>query len=300
MTDDKLPAPKGTSLAIREDFYAPFAAGAAFAEIGPTLAREYQHAEPFSHIVINDFFDAEILEQVVSEVPAPSDRAGFVHHKSERQVNKYAYREVERLGPFTRTLIDTLNTKPFLDFLGVITGIDALIADCYLGGGFQQTTRGGKLDVHADFSVHPVTRLDRRLNLLIFLNRGWRDSYGGHLELWSPDMTEFVTRIAPVFNRTVIFSTTDRSFHGHPDPLNCPPDMSRKSLCLFYYSNGRPDHELSASRSDPHETMWQVRPQDSGSGRPEPTGSSVAARLPGVVPCASPMADPSLLSASTA
>ncbi len=253
---------------IRDDFYAPFAAGRAFAENGPSLAHEYQHNEPFPHIVIDDLFDKEYLDTVVSEIPVPSDRPGFVHHGLvKQQVNKFAFREVERLGPFTRTLIDTLNTKPFLDFLGTMTGIEPLISDCYLGGGIQQTTSGGKLGIHADFSVHPVTKLDRRVNMLVFLNRDWCESYRGYLELWDAEMTACARRIAPLFNKTVIFSTTDYSFHGHPEPLECPPDMSRKSLCLFYYSNGRPESELSASRSHSQETLWQDRPQDSGSGR---------------------------------
>lgn len=265
MTSNKPPTKRVRShsslaQAVWEDFYAPFAAGEDFAQMAPALRRDFQSAEPFSHVVIDDFFDAEILEQVIAEVPFPADAPGFVRHKLDRQINKYAFREVERLGPFTRQLIATVNTKPFLDFLGAITGIEALISDCYLGGGFQQTTRGGKLDIHADFSVHPATKLDRRLNMLIFLNKDWKDEYGGHLELWSPDMTRCVKRIAPEFNRVVIFATTDQSLHGHPEPLDCPADISRKSLCLFYYSNGRPDDERSPLRSGPHVTMWQDRP----------------------------------------
>lgn len=255
--------PDNTVPAIRDDFYAPFASGAAFADIGPDYADEFQKNQPMQHAVIDDLFDDRYLDKVISEVPVPSDRPGFVKHDlGELQSNKYAYRDVERLGPYTRTLIDTLNTKPFLEFLTGITGIKALISDCYLGGGFQQTARGGKLGIHADFATHPITGLDRRINMLIFLNRDWHESYGGYLELWDAGMTQCVRRYPPAFNKTVIFATTDHAFHGHPEPLNCPPTMTRKSLCLFYYTNGRPEHELSALRSDKSQTLWQERPQD--------------------------------------
>ena len=46
------------------------------------------------------------------------------------------------------------------------------------------------------------------------------------------------------FNTMVIFSTTDFSNHGHPDPLNCPIELSRKSIALYYFSSGRPENEI--------------------------------------------------------
>jgi hypothetical protein len=55
-----------------------------------------------------------------------------------------------------------------------------------------------------------------------------------------------VKKFLPVFNRMVIFNTTDLSYHGHPDPLNCPEDRSRRSLALFYYTIGRPKEEVRA------------------------------------------------------
>jgi hypothetical protein len=98
---------------------------------------------------------------------------------------------------------------------------------------------------------------------LIYLNRDWREEYGGHLELWNAAMTQCDVRVLPVFNRAVIFSTTDRSFHGHPDPLKCPEGMTRKSMALYYYSRGRPEEEVSPS----HSTLWQIRPAEPGGSR---------------------------------
>src|SRR5581483_6543461 len=117
---------------------------------------------------------------------------------------------------------------------------DGLIPDPYFtGGGLHQIERGGYLKIHADFDRHEKLGLQRRLNVLVYLNRDWDESYGGALELWDRAMTHPVVRVLPVFNRCVVFSTTDQSYHGHPEPLTCPPDRRRRSLALYYYTAAR-------------------------------------------------------------
>ena len=142
-------------------------------------------------------------------------------------------------------------------FLERLSGIEGLIADPHLdGGGLHQIERGGRLAVHADFSRNWKLQLERRLNLLVYLNEDWDESYGGHLELWDRSMTRADQRILPVFNRCVIFSTDSTSYHGHPDPLTCPEDRTRKSLALYYYTVERPREKRSSARS----TVWRARP----------------------------------------
>jgi hypothetical protein len=146
----------------------------------------------------------------------------------------------------------------FLQFLSEVTGIPNLISDPgFEGGGLHQIIRGGKLGVHADFNRHRDFGLDRRLNLLLYLNRDWREEYGGNLELWDRTMSRCEARVAPLFNRVMIFGTTDFTYHGHPDPLQCPEGMTRKSMALYYFSNGRPAEELSGD----HSTLFRARNQ---------------------------------------
>jgi Rps23 Pro-64 3,4-dihydroxylase Tpa1-like proline 4-hydroxylase len=139
-----------------------------------------------------------------------------------------------------------MNSEPFLRFLQELTGIkETLIPDPYFeGGGVHQIKRGGFLKVHVDFHRHRLLQLDRRVNVLVYLNKDWKDEYGGHFELWERDMSRCVKKIAPLFNRMAIFSTTADSWHGHPDKLNCPEGRSRQSLALYYYTNGRPSYEV--------------------------------------------------------
>ncbi len=152
-----------------------------------------------------------------------------------------------------------MNAPPMLGFLEQLTAIDGLIPDPYLGGaGPHQILSGGFLKVHVDFNVHPKLKLDRRLNMLIYLNQDWQEDWGGHLELWDREVQRCHRKILPIFNRTVVFSTTETSYHGHPNPLRCPEERTRKSLSFYYYTNGRPEAELSA----PHDTLFKPTPSE--------------------------------------
>ena len=102
----------------------------------------------------------------------------------------------------------------------------------------------GLLVVAKNNLAHSNKELDRRVNVLIYLNKDWKREYNGYLELWDKEMQFCKKKISPDFNKMVIFSTTDFSNHGHPEPLKCPKNKSRKSLALYYFSNGRPQEEI--------------------------------------------------------
>jgi Rps23 Pro-64 3,4-dihydroxylase Tpa1-like proline 4-hydroxylase len=215
------------------------------------LRERYATARPFSHIVLDGLFPDETLEGVLADFPRPEEMRARFDNRLERKLG-YTYETPVR--DRVREFLWTMSSPPVLQFLAALTGIDGLIPDPYFGGaGPHQIERGGFLKVHVDFNWHPLLKLDRRLNLLVYLNRDWREEHGGHLELWNADMSRCEQRVLPVFNRTVVFSTTDVSFHGHPTPLACPPDRTRKSVSFYYYTNGRPVEERSA----PHDTIFR-------------------------------------------
>ena len=124
-----------------------------------------------------------------------------------------------------------------------------MISDPYLsGGGYHEINNGGFLKVHADYNKHPYINLDRRINLLLYLNPGWKKEWGGNLELYyDNDLKSPCVSVIPEFNRCVIFSTTSFTFHGNPDPVQCPSDKSRKSIALYYFSMGRPKSEMNTN-----------------------------------------------------
>ncbi len=219
--------------------------------------KNYSQALPFPHIVIDDFLPTDVLDKILNNFPQP-EQIDWYHFHNAAEI-KLASQGETQLGDFIRFFFYHLNSSVFINFLEVLTGIDGLIGDPHFeGGGLHQIKRGGYLKIHADFNYHPKLRLDRRLNILIYLNKDWQEEYGGHLELWSRDMTRCEKKILPVFNRCVIFNTTDFSYHGHPDPLTCPEGITRKSLAFYYYTNGRPAEEVSI----PHTTLFQERPNE--------------------------------------
>jgi len=228
-------------------------------QFGRSLADQYRNAEPFPHIVIDDFLDASVLHKVIEEFPASENKAYF--DRGQERL-KYQYHPGEVSSGLVRNLFAELNGQAFLGFLEELTGISGLIPDPYFeGGGLHETKRGGHLGVHADFNVHERLSLERRLNLLVYLNEDWEDDYGGQLELWNKDMSDCAVRVKPVFGRAVIFNTALDSFHGHPDPLACPADRSRRSIATYYYTAAEQGIALLPKRT----TNFRSRP---GSGDP--------------------------------
>ena len=234
-----------------ELYQLPFLEYRALPKIAKREAATYQTAEPFPHIVLDELFGRAIVRMVAEEV---SQMELDALHKSDSKFEvKLSTDDAALFGPCTAKLLYSLNSGPFLAFLEWLTGINGLIADPHLsGGGVHIIRRGGKLGIHADFNHHKRLKVFRRLNLLLYLNRDWDEAWGGHLELWNRDKTRCCRRIAPVFNRTVIFDTSNFSYHGHPEPLECPLDESRKSLALYYYTVDCP-HEVDR---DPHGTLF--------------------------------------------
>ena len=223
-------------------------------EISKSAHSDYANAKPYPHIVLDNFFDPKIVDQILTEFPKPK-AINWQTFDNSAEI-KLASAAESSFGPMTRLFLYHLNSVTFLEFLGRVTGIDNLISDPHFeGGGLHQIVPGGKLAVHADFNKHRFYGLDRRLNLLLYLNKNWREEYGGHLELWNREMSRCEAKILPVFNRMMIFGTTDFTYHGHPDPLQCPEGMTRKSLALYYFSNGRPAEEVSGE----HSTLFRAR-----------------------------------------
>ncbi len=217
----------------------------------------YLNAMPFSHVVLDHFLPNHVLDGVLDEFPNPEGIAWkqFINPREE----KLASISDDQYGFRTRHLLAQFNGSTFVVFLENLTGIKGLIPDPhFFGGGLHQIKRGGYLKIHADFNWYERLRLYRRINVLIYLNKDWKEEYGGHLELWDKKMSKCQKRVLPAFNRCVIFNTTDHAFHGHPEPLSCPDGMTRKSLALYYYTNGRPFRE----RSFPHSTLFKKRPND--------------------------------------
>lgn len=206
----------------------------------------YLKSKPYPHLVVKNFFDKKFLSNVLKEFPNLSKINSSNNYNNKNEI-KFANNKRENFKKNTKILFDYLNSKDFLDFLQKVTSIkEKILPDPHLsGGGLHEIKRGGVLKIHTDFSKHPFKNLDRRINVLIYLNKNWKKNYGGNLELWNKSMDKCIKKIAPNFNTMVIFSTNDFTNHGHPNPLKCPKNMSRKSVATYYFSRGRPLNEIA-------------------------------------------------------
>ena len=263
-----------------------------------SLRDRYLRASPFPHAVMDGLFPPVLLAAISSEIPdrvaasagerssgackgvgggaygstktrdaSPADRwsrmvrcwDGLDAAGEDAVVRKQSVEDEANMGPATRLAFAHLRGRAFASFLSRISGISGLVADPeYFGSGIHVTTRGGLLKVHADFNFHPKLHMRRRVNVFLFLNEDWPDSYGGHLELWDCSMTQCEERIAPLYGRLVMFSTTDFSFHGHPHPLVAPHGRSRRSLALYFYtSEFPPDDCENRNCSVRMRTLWK-------------------------------------------
>lgn len=163
------------------------------------------------------------------------------HSKYGRFLNKnedkFYCEDSDQFPTVTKILYKQFNSDLFCEFLSDLTGLDNIIHNEKLsGGGMHLIRSGGKLNTHIDFNNKGD--LTRVLNVLFFLNKDWKDEYGGHLELWSLDdngKLKVCKKVKPVFNRLVIFNTSNKSFHGHPHPLQTPPDITRKSMASYFF-----------------------------------------------------------------
>ena len=235
--------------AVKEIDYSHIIPFEKLSRLGKENHDSYVNAEPFAHGYYDDVFDPDVLDAVIGEFEGSKEW----HEFETKYEKKFQMSDDVQMGPVTRSLIYHLNSAPFIDFLEDLTGIKGLIPDPFLaGGGLHQIPRGGKLGIHVDFNQYKKINAYRRVNVLVYLNKDWEEEFGGHLELWKDKQGTSRKKLLPLFNRMAIFSTVSNSYHGHPEPLNCPPDRFRRSLALYYYTAG----DMGGQRAKEHSTIF--------------------------------------------
>ena len=203
--------------------------------------------------VFDNILPPEQFARVRAEFPPMDD--GAWRHCRHRHSDKWAH--------------DTLPTclKHWLsdgmsEVISKWLGISPIYADPGLkGAGCHASTRGGFLDVHADFLYHPELKKHRAANMIYFVHPYWNPGWGGQLELWSPDLRRCQARLDPLPNRAVLFETSKTSFHGHPSKLRCPRGVWRQSVALYWYTDLQGDEDPKQStdyRPLPSQWVWRL------------------------------------------
>lgn len=217
-------------------------------------------SEPFRHLVIDDFLPLEMAELCNDAFPPLSDPSWESSADADIEVKYRSNWASEFDVPDDMVgAIRLLNSSLILKAMAQRIGIPKLVPDLYFtGGGLNITTRGGLLDVHVDGNYHDATGLNRRLNLIVYFCKGWRSDWGGEFGVYDREGQTCLKRIAPLFNRCVIFDTHDFSFHGLPDPINFPEGVERKSIILYYYTAEKRPIEHTQTEA-PHSALWKKR-----------------------------------------
>ena len=201
------------------------------------LKEQFLSARPFNHIVVDNFFQEDVANKIADEFPAWDSDDWSAFYNSPIEVKKLCS-DWNRFKTFTYKAFWYLNSKEFVDKLKFITDNPNLVMDIGMhGGGYHSHISGGKLNVHLDYDLHPKLGLQRKLNIIIYMTKGWDPEWGGSLSLWSGDDKHPITcekKVYPLFNRAVLFDTTQNSWHGLPEPITCPDGLARNSLAVYY------------------------------------------------------------------
>lgn len=219
---------------------------------------------PFPHVIIDDFLKKDKLDELLLHINNLKDEdaeSKFINPANPFEFNKYAFNT--NYGDYITKLFIELNSIEFIKYLENLTGIKGLIANdiTLRGAGIHRIKKGGYLHLHTDFNSYYNNRnekLDRRINLLIYMNPEWKEEYNGHLYLCDKEKQLAIKKIAPILNRCVIFNTSNKSIHGHPEILNTPNNICRQSIAIYYYTkniNGEKDFE----GDNEHSTIWYTQ-----------------------------------------
>jgi Rps23 Pro-64 3,4-dihydroxylase Tpa1-like proline 4-hydroxylase len=216
--------------------------------------------EPYKHLVIDNFFEKDLVDKCLSNFPELNENQWEFSNDKDIEI-KYRSKWTSEFD-IPEGLVDAIRIMNGADFLRSISEvfqIQKLVPDSYFtGGGLNITKRGGLLDIHVDGNYHDATGLNRRLNALFFLNPGWKKEWGGEFGLYDENGDKCVKKIEPISNRIIIFDTHDKSYHGLPDPINFPEEVSRKSILLYYYTKeSRPSEQIKIKK--PHSALWKKK-----------------------------------------
>ena len=223
------------------------------------LRSQFRSATPFPWIMIDGFLSPAFAAELAAAYPPFEQAVGMgrqftaVNEHRKVQIVDYA-----RFPDPVKRLSDAVASPAFLADLEHITGMPKLLWDSeFAGGGMHETASSGWLDVHVDFNFHDSLQAHRRLNILVFLNPQWDQSWGGLLELWDDGVRDRVHGIVPAHNRCVVFETSQRSWHG-VTAVSCPDGVARKSFAAYYYTREAPA-DWDGTK---HSTVFKPRPDE--------------------------------------
>jgi Rps23 Pro-64 3,4-dihydroxylase Tpa1-like proline 4-hydroxylase len=205
------------------------------------LGERFRSSKPFHHIVIDNLFQPEVAKNIADEFPAHDSNVWTALYNNPIEVKKTC-NHWDKFPQSIYSALFYLCSQEFISKLSIVVGKEKIYADYGLnGGGMHSHTRGGKLNIHKDYSIHPKINYMRNYNIIVYMEPEWKPEWGGGIQLWDHDAEtdqpkSVIAEVENRFNRAIIFDTTQNSWHGLPKEITCPPEQSRKSLACYYMS----------------------------------------------------------------
>jgi Rps23 Pro-64 3,4-dihydroxylase Tpa1-like proline 4-hydroxylase len=222
-----------------------------------SLKNKYFNAQPFEHIVIDNFLNNAYAEKIYETFPNLDN--SWHEYKNPIEV-KYAFDDINSLNEEVKNYFYYLSTTEMINIIKSITMIDDLEYDAYLhGAGVHMHPRHGRLNIHLDYEKHPYSGKERRINIILFLSKDWDPNWNGANELWDKHVSKCITKTEIKFNRAIIFKTNDISWHGLPEKISCPEGIFRKSLAYYYISPLKTNKPIEQYRK---KAKFIKRPED--------------------------------------
>ncbi len=215
--------------------------------------------DPFPHTIIKNILPDDLAKSAESEFlnfNKTSDAGNALFQNTKKSIEKYS-----EIPNTIKKIIDLFYSKDFLNLIENKFSLKNIEADWDLhGGGMHESFKGGFLKVHSDFLYKRKSKSKRVLNLLLYLNSNWDEKWNGSIELWDKEMTSVKKSVVPELNNVVIFRTDTLSNHGFPDPIECPENISRKSIALYYYVKEKSILSIFIKRRKYFHAVWKKRP----------------------------------------
>jgi dTDP-glucose 4,6-dehydratase len=223
-------------------------------------------AEPFEHIIIPDFLSSKYAEKIFNDFPIDI-YSGNWHEYNNPIEKKITNDNINDMPMCIKQFFYLLSCKEIIGKIQLLSGIEQLEYDPYLhGAGIHIHKTGGKLDMHLDYEKHPFLNKERRLNIILYMSKNWKEEWNGDTQLWDKDLTKCVSKSPVIFNTALIFKTNEISWHGLPEEIKCPQGILRKTIAYYYVSplDSKPDINRIGNDGTGYRTKatFKKRPHD--------------------------------------
>lgn len=187
------------------------------------------YAEPFRHWICDGAVSPLPDDQFASLL----DRQYEVAYANDVEQGKLTLRDPDRMPPAAAGVMANLRDPEFVKAWANRAVIHGLEDDPSMhGGGLHVMLPGGWLNAHLDYARHPrLKHMERRLNLIAFLNPVWEMRWGGQL-LFTDPLGKSLYEISPRPGRLVVWESGDLSYHAvRQVAKDAPP---RVSVAVYY------------------------------------------------------------------